>query len=245
MPKRTLSPEHLAKLQAGRLKKRQENQTKVADKPQVTLDEDKFKELMDRLARLEESKTQTLTSPPNQGFDQFGKPQGVMQKYSIDPSYYNDPRDGLYDLPELKRQAMRENFHIDWEVEQLIYETKYGTSFSEPKFTLTLFQKRFDDEGKEIVKTAPDGKVYHPRIVRQVGIFFEDPVAAIKVAQELGLPIDNANTREFLEQMRFMRYKQWLLEIFNPTRPTSTATKRHQEVIGGKVYQVEAYSNVI
>lgn len=205
-------------------------------KPGVQLTQEQFDQIMQRLEKAEEQKTQTVTTvAPQSGFDQFGKPSGVIQKYSVDPAHYNDPRTKLAALKELERVAFSHNYMLDWEVEQLIYDTKYGSSFSEPKFTLVLWRKMFDEEGN------PNGK----RILIQNGIFFEDPVAAVKEAGNLGIPLDNSSSSEFLEQMRFLRYKQWLMDIFNPKRPESTKPKRTPQVIGGVVVEVEEYSTVV
>lgn len=214
----------------------QKSETQTGETKQVTLDEDKFNQLMDRLAKLEEGKTVTQSTPEQQsGTDQFGKPVGVIQRYSLDPAHYSDPRDALFALSELERHAFKQNYMLEWDIDQLIYETKYGTSFADPKFTLVLWRKMFDDNGEY------QGK----RFKIQTGIFFEDPAASVKEAAAIGLPIDNANSREFLEQMRFLRYKQWLMDIFNPKRPTNTAKKTTQMVIDNKVVEVEDYSQVI
>lgn len=202
----------------------------------ITLTQEQFAEIMTRLEKAEEHKTHTETSvPQGSGFDQFGKPVGVIQKYSVDPAHYNDPRQHLSGLPELERIAFSHNYILDWDVEQLIYDTKYGSSFSEPKFTLILWRKMFDEDG------TPNGK----RVLIQTGVFFEDPITAVKEATQLGIPIDNSTSSEFLEQMRFLRYKQWLMDIFNPKRSVNTKPKRTPQVIGGMVVEVEEYSNVV
>lgn len=207
---------------------------KEAKDTNVTLTQEQFQALMERLNKVENSATVT-EAPQNNGFDQHGRPVGVIQRYSVDPNNYKDPRDDLAKLPELERVAFSHNYMLEWDIDQLIYDTKYGTSFADPKFTLVLYRKMFNEDGE------PNGK----RILIQTGIFFEDPAASIKEAAALGLPIDNANSREFLEQMRFLRYKAWLLDIFNPKRLTSTKKKVTQMVIDNRVVEVEDYSTII
>ena len=202
-------------------------------KKSVTLDEETFQQLMNRLNKLESMGTQT--APQDNGFDQYGKPTGVIQRYSIDPSYYKNPVPDLLALPELKRHGLSENYDLDWDVSQTVYETKYGTSMADPKFSLTLKRRIY----------GADGELTDRRILINTGIFFEDPVAAIQEATKLGLPLDKTNSPDFLSEMRFLRYKQWLMEIFNPSLPTSTKATRTDQVIDGKVYQIEDYSNVI
>jgi hypothetical protein len=201
---------------------------------EVILTPEQFETLMNRLNKLENTdttKTQTAT-PADTGFDQAGKPIGIIQKFSVDPADYIDPRPMLYDLPELVRFAFKQNYVLDWEVDQLLYDTKYGSAVSEPKFTLTLKQKRFDE----------NGDVRPGLILRGRGIFFEDPMASIKEAVAMGLPLDDSNSREFLSQMRFLRYQAWLVDILSPRRPDSAKRSQHEEVINGRAYIIEEYS---
>ena len=199
----------------------------------VTLTQAQFDELMNRLDKVETARTETVK--PDTGFDQYGKPTGVIQRYSLDPSYYDDPRDNLYDLPELRRYGLRENYELDWDVNQLVYETKYGTSMADPKFSITVKRVMYDNAGQKTTK----------RVIIQTGVFFEDPASSIKEAVQLGLPIDKANTSEFMSQMRFLRYKQWLMDVFNPQLPQSTKASITNQVIDGKVYQIEDHSVII
>lgn len=220
------------------------SQAQGSEAESVTLTQDQFKALMSRLDKVEGSQTETV-KPSDTGFDQFGKPTGVIQTYSVNPADYADPRDFLYDLPELAQYAMRLNYNLDWLVEQKIFETKYGTSVAHPKFSLILQRKRLEN-GVEVVKIDPNTKrEFHPRIHVQTGVFFEDPAASVTEALQLGLPIDKANTPQFLEQMRQLRYKTWLLDVFFPQPPTNTADYSTEQVIDGKVYQIENTSVVI
>lgn len=206
---------------------------KVKD-TKVELTQDQFQTLMNRLNKLEDSRTEIRTEAP-QSIDATGRPIGIMVKYSVDPAHYKDPRESLYDMPKLRKYALKDNYMIDYELEQQVVDTKYGTTYLHPKFILKLWKKMFDDEDNPTDK----------RFLIQTGIFFEDPETSIKEALSLGLPVEEANESDFLEKMRFYRYEQWLLDIFNPKRLTSTKPKVRDEVIAGKVYQVEEYSNVV
>ena len=212
----------------------QEEATKTKEKEStVTLTQDQFKDLMGRLEKVEGNKVETVA--PDNGFDQYGKPQGVIQRYSLDPSHYDNPIERLYDLEELRRHNLRDNYELVWDFDQTVYETKYGTSMADPKFSITLKKVIYDKSGNVTTK----------RIIVNTGIFFEDPASSIKEAIQIGLPIDKANTSEFLSQMRFLRYKQWLMEIFNPNLPDSTKPQITNQVIDGSVYQIEDYSVII
>lgn len=225
------------RMKAARNKNEQTKSKQKVETPkaqgEVTLTQEQFQSLMSRLDKVENSKTENEAS--DSGFDKFGKPQGVIQRYSIDPSYYKNPLDRLYDLAELVRFSLKDNYELTWNVEQVVYETKYGTSMADPKFTIVLKRKVYDNSGELTTK----------RILVQTGVFFEDPIASIAEAVKLGLSIDNANSSEFLEQMRFLRYKQWLVDIFNPQLPSTTNKRITEEVIDGKVYQIEDYSEVV
>lgn len=255
MPKKEWTDEERAafgaKMKAKRLEKEQQresakpqqevspSQAHTDQAPQsqaetVTITQDQYQALMARLDAVDAAKTETVR-PSDNGFDQYGKPQGVIQRYSLDPAHYSSPLEQLYNLEELRRFGLKDNYEMTWDVDQTIYETKYGTSMADPKFTITLKKKMYDGAGLLTDK----------RIIVQTGVFFEDPAASVKEAVALGLPIDKANTPEFLSQMRFLRYKQWLLDVFNPNPPTSTKARITPTVIDGKVYEIEDSSVVV
>lgn len=219
----------------------------------VNLTQDQFQALMERLSKLETNKTESfdVKSANEPQLNQLGRAVGIMQKYSVDPRDYSDPREQLYSLPELERFAFRQNYYLNWDVEQTQYETKYGTSFSEPRFELRLYKRLFEDDGTPTVITdnvgAPvldeQGRPQLKSYLVKKAFFFEDPAASMKEAQQLGMRVDNANSKDFLEQMRKLRYKSWLLEIFN--RPKAVKTNRKEQmVIGSSVVEVESYSEL-
>jgi hypothetical protein len=219
--------------------------------PTVNLTQDQFQALMERLNKLETSKTESFDTKNEPQLNQLGRAVGIMQKYSVDPRDYLDPREQLYLLPELERFAFRQNYYLNWDVEQTQYETKYGTSFSEPRFELRLYKRLFEDDGEPTVikdnvgqpVLDEQGKPQYKSYLVKKAFFFEDPAASMKEAQQLGIPVTNANSKEFLEQMRKLRYKSWLLEIFN--RPKAVKTNRKEQmVIGSSVVEVESYSEV-
>jgi tetrahydromethanopterin S-methyltransferase subunit G len=211
------------------------SQAQTAAPRSVTIDEDKFNQLMDRLNKLEDSRTKTVSEAADSGFDKFGKPMGMIQKYSLDASHYANPIERLLATPELQRYALKENYELTWLVDQTIYETKFGTTMADPKFNLTLKKKIYD----------ASGELTDRKIIVQTGVFFEDPAASIQEALQLGLPIDDVNSPEFMEQMRYLRFKQWLVDIFNPQLPKSTKAVVTDQVIDGVVYQIEDYSVVV
>ena len=74
----------------------------------------------------------------------------------------------------------------------------------------------------------PTNKRY---MVRQA-ILHEDPQAAITVAREQGLEVDEENQKSFLDEMRYIRMRDWLLEAFYPPKPAQEKKNKSQTVVG-------------
>lgn len=148
-------------------------------------------------------------------------------------SGYLSPVEKLYDEPKFARFALRNNFEIRWEVKPIKYQTAQGEWFVEPRFELTLLRRQFDEEGKEAAQ----------KIVLGRSSFFEDPAANLIEAEQAGLTEDDLQTPEGLEKIRYWRYIRWIDEKLNPRRVINQAPKSNLTVIGGKVYEVEAFSH--
>lgn len=208
----------------------------------VTIPEDTFNAILERLKRVEAARTET--SSVSQSTSQVaadGRIFGIQTPYSLSPEVYNDPREYLYNMPVLEQYGFKRNYRLDWIVEVQNYETKYGTSFSVPKFKLKLRRLLLDEDTGEPQTFEKDGKTYERGYLVQAGIFFVDPAEAVATARELGLPIEDANSGQFLEAMRLELYKRWLLECMKPPKPQPTSGQK-QIVIGGKAYVVEEWN---
>lgn len=153
--------------------------------------------------------------------------QGVVFRYPVESSHYPDPSDRLYDDPQLRRFAMRENFYFKWEVTGETYE-KNGVTYTEPRFMVELWRLMFDPETGE-----PTGKMF--LISRQIQ--HEDEFIARLSADKLGIKFDTVP--ELLDEMRYQRIKQWLHGVFKPNRINTHRNKVNQMVIGGKVVEVK------
>ena len=200
--------------------------------------------LLSRLEKLESASTaSTSFDKQTSQVDMTGRMIGVNTPHPLDPKFYIDPRDRLYELPELRRFAFRENYELDFAVEVLNYETKWGTSFSVPKFKLKLKRLLLDEETGEPKVVERDGKRLKQGYLVKVGIFFIDPNDAIKTAVDMGIEVTDANSYEFLEMMRFEQYKRWLVECMKPPKPEATRETK-QTVINGTVYSVEEWSEL-
>lgn len=151
---------------------------------------------------------------------------GIQDKYAVDAKYYPDPRDRLKAEPSLKRHAFNENYELEFEVKSIGYETKDGRNMREPKFELNLVRVVYDEDTGE-----PTDKRYYVR----KSVTLEDPQTAIVMANDAGIPVEPEN-KEFLDEMRYLRFRDWLLGIFAPPKPT-THKGIKEEVIGGQLVQ--------
>lgn len=201
------------------------------EQPTVTLTQDQFQEMLSRIESLENQKQTTQPTQSTAQLNSQGAVVGVIERFPVDPMYYKSPVDGLYDLPDLKRYAMRENYEIRWQVTPTKYQTANGTWFVEPRFELTLLRRMFDEEDPTLELPT--------KIVLGKASFFNDPPADILEASLAGVALEDLDKGEFQEKMRMYRYSFWLRERLNPRKPESTKAQSEQRVIGGKVYEIE------
>lgn len=153
---------------------------------------------------------------------------GVREKYIVNPQNYPDPRERLAKEARLQRFAFKENYDLDWEIGISQYQTKDGVNTREPKFTLKLVRVVFDDD---------TGLATNQRYVVCQIIFHEDPEAALAIAREQGYEVSDYAEKDFLDEMRYLRMRDWLLEAFYPQKPTVNSSKKEM-VIGNRVVQV-------
>lgn len=147
---------------------------------------------------------------------------GTFNKYIIDPKNYPDPCERLAREPRLQRFAFPTNYELAFSLGRTNYQSIDGVNTAEPKFTLELNKIIFDEE---------TGEPTNGRYTICRGIFHEDPEAAIIVAREYGLPVDEENQKDFLDEMRYLRMRDWLLEAFYP--PKVEAKKNKKQVVIG------------
>jgi hypothetical protein len=167
------------------------------------------------------------------------KHEKVNKPYPMEQSYYQNPVDTLYDLPELRRFSMRENFVIEWTVKPVKYQTAQGDWYMEPKFELTLKRKQLDENGEEVVYQYENGDKYYKRPILGRANFFNDPPADVMEAEQAGILVEDLEKPEIQERMRMFRYRLWLTERLSPRMPQANTHSIREEVIGGKVYQID------
>lgn len=151
---------------------------------------------------------------------------GVVEKYLVDPANYPDPTERLSQEPRLQPMAFNLNYELEYSVSVSQYENK-GINYKEPKFQIKLNRVVLDDQGQ------PTSKRY---IARQM-VFHEDPQAALVIARDNGIEVDQSDEKRFLDEMRYLRVRDWLFDIFWP-RPAQESEKIKEEVIGGRLVQV-------
>lgn len=174
---------------------------------------------------------QTLTTSVS--MNRNGELIGEFEKYILDKANYPDPTPRLMQEPRLKPLAFDYNYELDYEVGQSKYQTQSGKHIIEPKFHVTLHRIVLDDQGKQT------GKRY---IARKL-IFHEDPDAAMVIARDNGIEVDKTNEREFLNEMRYLRVRDWLFDIFWQ-KPADEKAQVKEQVIGGQLVQVWEKSSV-
>jgi hypothetical protein len=196
---------------------------------------EQIKEANANIAKLQEELKHRPTEAPasQQASAAGGVLTGTHERYVIAPDYYPNPVERLMKEPRLARFAFADNYELKWEVQLSQYETVDHIRTKEPRFVLSLIVKIYDDT---------TGELTNRRFVILKGLFHEDPDAAIQIAQDNGITVDEANERDFLNEMRYLRFRDWLLEAFYPTPPPPSQNKR-EVVIGNKLVEVYEVSS--
>lgn len=181
---------------------------------------------------------QALLNQNQQGVDRAGKQVGEFDKYLVDPANYPDPTPRLAAEKRLLPLAFQHNYDLDYTVGVSAYETKTGQNVREPKFSVTLYRRVLDNQGNQVkVINKKTGKEEDKFYIARKMIFHEDPQAAMVIARENDVIIDKTDERLFLNEMRYLRVRDWLFDIFWP-RPSDDEARISEEAIGGQIVQV-------
>lgn len=220
---------------------RQSLNEQIAKAPQPSTDPDlstliqQIKEANDNIAKLQSQLQNQPEAPQNQAASAAGGVlTGTYERFTTDSKYYPDPTARLAREPRLSRFAFEDNYELKWEVQLSQYETIDRIRTKEPRFNLKLIVKVYDDL---------TGELTNRRFVILQGIFHEDPDAALAIAHDNGIEVEAQTEKEFLDEMRYLRFRDWLLEAFFPTSPPPSNNKK-EIVIGNKlveVYEVTSY----
>ncbi len=68
-------------------------------------------------------------------------------------------------------------------------------------------------------------------------VFHEDPQAAMTIAKDNNILIEAEDEKTFLNEMRYLRCRDWLFDIFWP-KPAQDREKTREEVIGNVLVEV-------
>lgn len=166
-----------------------------------------------------------------------GRLTGSLERFSLSPTDYPDPRERLRQENRLARFAFNENYDLMWSVTVTEYTNIEQVRVKEPKFTLELGRKLYDEDTGEAKLDKETGEPMGYIVSRL--IMHEDPEAAMVIAQEQGLDVDETNEKAFLDEMRYFRMRDWLIECFYPA-PIKQQRGKKEMVVGGKV--VETYT---
>jgi len=243
MPKKEKTPEEKKawgeKMKAAREAKKQAEQLKEAPVPDANQG---LNELLKQINELKDNplvqaifagNQTSQNNGANNGVQIGSGKQGVFTKYITDPSNYPDPRERLFDFfdsaPKYRRFSLRDRYELRWDVSAMVpYERKDGILETQPRFVVGLDAIIFNEE------------TYEPtngRYVVKEFILFEDPQTAIVIAREQGLNLDESNEKAFLDEMRFIRIRDWLIEAFMPQQVQKTHRERKDMVVNGKQVQ--------
>lgn len=154
-----------------------------------------------------------------------GKLTGTFEKYTTDVDHYPNPIERLSQETRLQRFAFPLNYELNYIVGVSEYTTIDGIRTKEPKFELELIRIMMDEDTGE----PTDGRYILCRF-----IMHEDPDAALTIAQEQGLIIEEESEEKFLNEMRYLRMKDWLIECFYPA-PAAKASNKRDMVINGRL----------
>lgn len=157
-----------------------------------------------------------------------GRLLGEVEKYLVDPDNYPDPTPRLRKEPRLQPLAFDYNYELEYDVSVSNYETKSGVNTKEPRFRITMNQIRLNDQGEQT----------EGRVVRKVVMFHEDPQAALVIARENNIAVDKTDEKTFLDEMRYLRVRDWLFSLFWGEKVAPESSVLHEEVIGGQLMQV-------
>lgn len=177
------------------------------------------------------------------GVGEGGRLLGEIDKYLIDPARYPDPTKRLAAEPRLKSIAFDYNYDLEYEFKVSSYETKTGVNMREPEFTIRLLRRDLDDQGVQKQIRDKDGNLKDKFYIARRLVFHEDPQAALVIARENNQLVDQEDEKTFLDEMRYLRVRDWLFDYLWP-KGTDEASQILEESVGGTIVQVYTKSSV-
>lgn len=230
----------MARVRAKRKEHVKEQPTEIQDTPDNATIQKQLNEVMETNALL---KAALL----NQGSVEVGRGNklvGEVDKYLIDPEHYPDPTPRLSQENRLQSIAFNHNYELQYEFKVRPYETKTGLNMREPEFIVTLLRVVLDDQGNRIQIINPETHQKEDKfyIARRL-MFHEDPQAALVIARDNNILVDKSDEKTFLDEMRYLRVRDWLYGVLWP-KASEEQSKVREEVVGGTIVQVFTKSSV-
>lgn len=211
---------------------------RAAKKDTVQLTKEQFEKLMKLVEQPAQPSQPTIGSQ--------GQQIGIVEKYTSDPAHYDDPTEKLYDMPEFRRFALRDNYRIKWNVSPTKYQTVFGTWYIEPRFELTIARRRLNADGSPKMVKDENGRTTEEVMVLGRGSFFQDPAADLLEADMAGVDYKAIAPEAFSEAMRLWRYVQFISDLLSPpARDVARPLRRRMEVIAGKPYDIEEFQSLV
>lgn len=150
---------------------------------------------------------------------------GTVDRFDMNFDLYPDPSARLADEHKLQRFAFKINYELEFKVAESAYTTIDNVRMREPKFILELIRIVMDED----TGVPTSGRYSVARLTMH-----EDPDTALILAREAGIEVNREDELAFLNEMRYIRMRGWLLDCFYPPKPEAK-TQRRQTVIGGRL----------
>lgn len=258
MPKKNWTEEERKafgeKMKAARSKKEPKEESKQESEPTTDPKTDTLKfdpaamqrqldEVMETNALLKAALLGKQTEGQSVGVGSGGKLLGEVDKYLVDPSNYADPTPRLAKEKRLESIAFNHNYELEYKFSIRSYETKTGVNMREPEFLVTLLRVVLDDQGERVKVLDKDGVPKDKFYIARRLVFHEDPQAALVMARENNLQVDREDERAFLNEMRYLRVRDWLFDYFWP-KPSEDRENIREEAVGGTIVQVYTKASI-
>lgn len=183
------------------------------------------------LKRINELEKRQFFATPEAPAQQY-QTRSVL-KYSIKSKDYPDPRERLFQEPRLKMKNFTPTWWVlEYKVGKVNYD-KDSIHYTEPRFEIELWKILETEEGE------PSNEKF--RLCG--GIFFEDPDSFIQVANSSGIEVPEHLHKDFMDEMRYLVIRDWLLECFYPPKPTNK-NKGVERVIDNRIGEVVEINSV-
>lgn len=222
-----------AKMKAARAAKQQAQtvtENIESNPPKEIADQNDVSALLKRIEELEQRQFFGQPQPnnqPNQSTPVVTRQ--VVTKFSFKPQDYPDPRDRFFEEAKLKLKGFTKDWwDLDWRIERVNYEED-GQKYAAPRFELDLVR---------IMEDETTGEPSNQRYTVCRGMFFEDPDSFVAIANQHGLEVPEDLFKPFMDEMRYLTMRDWLLEAFYPPKPNQNKINKKELVIGNRLVEV-------